>query len=259
MREQIGYYLAAILLLPFFPLLLLQGYLLKRKIPSLPEAKGPLNGDVPGESPVMSILAVGESTFAGVGIDSQQEGITRAMANQLHQLTQQQIAWDVVAKSGYNAQKARRRLVPAIKEKAYDLIVIGLGGNDTFELNRPLRWKRHMKRLILDLRAQFPNSKIVIANLPPVGHFPAFPLTFRWILGGLVRLHASVIRRLPEEIPDTYFMREAITFQQWAHKVDGHYKIDAFFSDGVHPSALTYQLWGEDIAAYCYEEVLTTS
>ena len=259
MREQILYYLAATLLLPFFPILLVQGFFLKKRIPSLPEANGPMNGQTPGESPSLNMLAIGESTFAGVGINSQQEGITRAIAHQLHNLTGKQIKWEVVARSGYNARKTRKKLISKVNGSSYDLIVIGLGGNDTFELNRPLRWKRHMEMLVLDLQAQYPDSKIIIANLPPVGQFPAFPLTFRWILGGLVHLHASVIKPLSKEIPNTFYINEAFTFGQWHDKISGDYTAEDFFSDGVHPSALTYRLWGEDIASYFHQNVLLTS
>jgi hypothetical protein len=185
MKEQLTYFISAVFLLPFLPLLAWQGSRLKKRIPSIGEAAGPRTGIYEGAKPPLRLLALGESTFAGVGVDQQQDAITSIIGKTLQEQSGRTVEWNVIARSGYNAKQVLERLVPKIPAQDYDFIVIGLGGNDTFELNRPLRWKQQMTELVEQLNNEFPNSKIVIANLPPVGDFPAFPKSFQLLLGGL--------------------------------------------------------------------------
>jgi lysophospholipase L1-like esterase len=251
MKEQLTYFISAVFLLPFLPLLAWQGSRLKKRIPSIGEAAGPRTGIYEGAKPPLRLLALGESTFAGVGVDQQQDAITSIIGKTLQEQSGRTVEWNVIARSGYNAKQVLERLVPKIPAQDYDFIVIGLGGNDTFELNRPLRWKQQMTELVEQLNNEFPNSKIVIANLPPVGDFPAFPKSFQLLLGGLVRLHASVISDLPHCIANTHYINRLFTLDAWNDRIEGDVSSADLFSDGVHPSALTYRLWGEDIGEYC--------
>ncbi|MEM6691861.1 MAG: GDSL-type esterase/lipase family protein, partial [Planctomycetota bacterium] len=82
--------------------------------------------------------------------------------------------WRVIARSGYTAQKVYEKLLPKVQSTQLDLIVIGLGGNDTFKLTPPNKWKRDIQRLILELRKRFPKTPIIFSNVPPIRSFPAF-------------------------------------------------------------------------------------
>lgn len=253
MKEQLLYILTAVLLLPFFPILIWQGTRLKKNLPRIGEAAGAREGIYKGVQPPIRLLAIGESTFAGVGVEQQQDAITSIIGKTLQQQSGRTVEWNVIARSGYNARQVLERLVPKIPAQQYDFIVIGLGGNDTFELNRPLKWKQQMIALVEHLNSSFPESKVVIANLPPVGDFPAFPKSFQFLLGGLVKLHASVINDLPKRITNTYYINRPFTMDDWNPRIEGTVSPSDLFSDGVHPSALTYRLWGEDIGLYCAE------
>jgi lysophospholipase L1-like esterase len=255
MREQILYFVGALLLLPFVPLLIWQGYRLRKNIPKLPEASGPMSGQFGDGRPVLRLLSLGESTFAGVGVSSQQDGITRHIARTIHEHKQVPVHWQVIAKSGYSARQVLEQLVPQLPDHSLDVIVIGLGGNDTFNLNRPLRWRRHMKELIQAIRSQQPNVAIVIASMPAVGHFPAFPRSFQLILGGLVDLHRRVIMALPDQLANTYFMSDKVSWEEWQKYLEPGQDKSDFYSDGVHPSALTYRIWGEQIGRFINEVV----
>lgn len=250
MREQIIYILAAIILIPFIPFLAWQGKRLRKSIPKLPEAKGPYKGSIKGHPAQLNVLGLGESTFAGVGIESQRDGITYHIAKTLHQNTGNEVRWEVLARSGYTARDVHEKLVPELPETPLDFIIIGLGGNETFNLNRPLRWRRQLKALITELAAKQPDSKIIIANMPAVGHFPAFPKSFQLILGGLVNLHRQVIIDLPLQFSNTYYMSEKVSWQKWKKHLEDGQTINDFYSDGVHPSAITYKIWGEQIGEW---------
>jgi len=170
------------------------------------------------------------------------------MAQYLHQHTGKTVQWQVLAKSGYTAREATDLLAPQIPVKPIDLIMIGLGGNDTFQINSPLKWKRDFEELIQSTRQRQPDCPIVIANMPPVGGFPAFPKLIQLFLGGLVSLHGKSILDFPKKYPNVYYYYHPIRFNDWESRTSQSSDINDFFSDGVHPSALTYQLWAEQIA-----------
>ncbi len=249
MFTQLKFYLGAILVLPFLPLLLWQGKRLRSKIPDLPEAAGPRKGYVGANQASLNVLILGESTMAGVGVSDQREGIAYQIAHSLHLQTGNSIQWQVVATSAFNAKKALKKLVPQIPNKTFDIIIIGLGVNDTIERNSPIGWKRDLGALLNELREHH-SCPIVLAHRGPVEYFPAFPYSFKLILGNLIQLHWQIIQDLEDQIPDFYIINDTIRLEDWADKVGGSTNSDKFFSDGVHPSKMTYQLWGEEIASY---------
>lgn len=255
MFYQFLYYLGALFTLPFTPLLILQGRRVRAAVPKLPEADGPRQGITGKGDPVLRLLALGESTIAGVGVNTHEEGFTGSLARYLNQATGRQVKWQVLARSGYTARAVREQIVPLLPPYPLGLIVIGLGGNDTFQLHSPLRWRWDMIQLARAIREKQPKAPIVINNLPPVGHFPAFPLSLQLILGGLVWLHGRVIRDVPSLFDEVYYLSKPINLKEWREKVPDGAGPEAFFSDGVHPSALTYRLWAEEAGAFILRKV----
>lgn len=248
MLYQFYYFFGLLLAIPLLPILILQGKKIRATIPDLGEAQGATIGQVGKGNQPLRILILGESTMAGVGVATHKEGIANALAQQLAKDLEHPIHWQVLAKSGYTVQQVNQLLVPQIPNEPLDIIVIGLGGNDTFKLNRPLRWRRHFRQLIWSIRKRQADVPIFIANLPPVGQFPAFTPLLQFFLGGLVYLHGQILRSLPTEFPNVYYNYAPINFEQWSQKPNAPSDPAAYFSDGVHPAPITYQMWGEDIA-----------
>ncbi|MCU0389508.1 MAG: SGNH/GDSL hydrolase family protein [Thermoflexibacter sp.] len=249
MKQQFYFLLGALIALPLFPFLLYLGKKVRRNIPQLGEATKNLNSEIMGSQEKIHLLCLGESTFAGVGVNDHQEGIVGQIAQSIHQHTGKTITWNVLAKSGYTAKQVSEILVPQIQESAFDFIIIGLGGNDTFKLSSPLSFRNNFIKLIKAIRAKQPTATIVIANLPPVGEFPAFPPLLQFFLGHLVRLHGEIIADLPSLFKNVRYANKQIRFNDWLNKINqNNATVNSFFSDGVHPSALTYTLWGKEIA-----------
>ncbi len=245
-----------ILTLPVLPFLAWQGKRVKKRIPTLPEAGGPATGQVGSGDNKIRILGLGESTIAGVGVENLEQGMTVKMAEEIAEKTGRPVEWQVIAKSGYTAKRVRELLVPKIPTKSFDLILIGLGGNDTFTVNSPKQWRKDFKTLIQDIRKNQQQAKLVIANMPPIGEFPAFPGLMKGMLGNLARLHGKAIRDFPQLFSNLYFIDKRIRLEEWMKKVDGPKKVADFFSDGVHPSPLTYAIWGKEIAKFILEKKL---
>ena len=69
-----------------FPVLLYQGKRTRRVTPRLPEATGDCAGQYGEGEPVFRLLVLGESTAAGVGVESHAQGLASQLALQLHQI-----------------------------------------------------------------------------------------------------------------------------------------------------------------------------
>jgi lysophospholipase L1-like esterase len=221
----------------------------------LPEASDNLIGKIVGNNEVIQLLTIGESTIAGVGVTDHIDGITGGIAKSLRDLSKKTVNWQVLACNGYTAELVNLKLVPQIPEHKIDIIVIGLGGNDTFQFNSPLIFRKHLRVAINNMQKQQPTAKIIIANMPPIGEFPAFPWIIQGILGSLVSLHGAVIRTLPKEFDNVFYVGNTIRFADWLKRTDSTKPLTVhdFFSDGVHPSAMTYGIWGEEIGKFIME------
>jgi hypothetical protein len=107
-------HLATIFTAPLFPLLLIQGYWLRKTTPRLPDATGPLEGTVAGAGPPLRLIALGESTVAGIGARTHETALAGQLALALNRTMERSIEWLVVARSGINARQSRQELVPQL-------------------------------------------------------------------------------------------------------------------------------------------------
>lgn len=253
LKDRLLYFMGILVAIPVFPIMFFQAKKLKRDFPDLPEAKNP-RGKTPGE-PGIRLLMLGESSIAGVGVDDHKDCISGQLATELSRLSHIAIDWRVVAKSGYTATQVRENLLVTIPEEHFDLIVIGLGGNDTFRLNTPWYWKKSMRELITALHKKYPEAKIVITYMPPVHTFLAFSRLIRFFLGNLTKLLGREMKRLAPDHDYLFYFDYVVSWEDWISHSKTRNPAD-FFSDGVHPSALTYRLWGQGTARFIHESVM---
>ncbi|MEM9261384.1 MAG: SGNH/GDSL hydrolase family protein [Bacteroidota bacterium] len=138
-----------------------------------------------------------------------------------------------------------------IEETEVDLIVIGTGGNDAFKLTNPSTFHREVVATITDLRNRFGTDiPIAFPNMPPIKEFPAFTPLIKATIGNLVEFHGEQLAKAIKDHPQVYFNEEIIRLRYWAKALKMEEDPTAFFSDGVHPSGLTYQVWGDDFAKF---------
>lgn len=244
------YLIGALISLPLLPLMYVQGKKIRSVVPRLPEAKG-TTGIAPtpaSSAKKLNLLTIGESTIAGVGVSTHEEGFSGTLARTLAEKLQINVHWRVYAKSGYTARRVVQDLLPTIAEEQAGLIVIGLGANDAFTLNNPNNWKSAIRMLIEALQAQHPNAVLVFCNMPPIKEFPAFTPLIKFTVGNLIELLGQELASVVKEYKNVHYFGEIIKINAWAKKLQIEANYTAFFSDGVHPSKLTYQLWAKDVA-----------
>lgn len=248
--NQLKYIFSAFFVWPLLPVMYWQGKRIRQSVPKLPEAKEP-NGKVRNSHPKhLNLVTIGESTIAGVGAPTHQEGFSGTLAQALSEKFKADIDWQVFAKSGYTAEQVSKKLLPKMKGTKADLIVIGLGGNDAFYLNSPNKWRRGIKQLIENLQKLYVSVPLVFINMPPIKNFPAFTPLIKFTVGNLVEMLGDELRNIAEETDHVFYYGRKITFEDWNARFGIAYEPEKYFSDGVHPALITYQIWAKDVADY---------
>jgi len=252
MTHRLKYLLGAIPSLPLLPLLASQGKRIRESVPKLPEAKEPSGSVANGFAKKKHVLLLGESTIAGVGVETHADGFPGSMVAELSNLYEVDIEWKVVARSGYTVKRVTEKLLNRIGDFKPDLIVLGLGGNDAFTLNTPWSWKKDTQLLINQLKHRFGNVPIVFTNMPPIKNFPAFTPQIKFVIGNLVEILGEELNQVANKLKEVYYDSKVIRLKDWVHLLEEGQDPGIFFSDGVHPSKLTYQIWGQEFAKFIH-------
>lgn len=85
------------------------------------------------------------------------------------------------------------------REFRVDLIVIGIGGNDAFELSTPKKWIKDVRELIKSLRVKFENVPILFIHMPLIKEFPAFTSLIKFTIGNLVHIPGDELEKIVKD------------------------------------------------------------
>jgi lysophospholipase L1-like esterase len=216
-----------------------QGFWLRRRTPRLPDAGGPLEGKITGAGEPIKLIAVGESTVAGVGASVHETALVGQLALALSQRSKRSVSWLVAARSGINARKSVTELVPKLSGLSADVVLIALGVNDSIEFHTARRWADDLEVLITAIRAEVGEALVLLAGVPPLDCFPVLPQPLNFVLGArsaaLGKASAAVASKMKRVLH--------VPFQ--IEKRDARH---LFCADGFHPSELGYRLWAEQLA-----------
>ena len=233
-------YLATILTPPLLPILLAQGYWVRKRTVRLPDADGPRSGTVAGASETLKLIAVGESTVAGIGARTHEEALTGQLARALSEQSGRAVDWMVVARSGINARDTLKDLVPQLAGYRADVVLIALGVNDSIEFHTSRRWVADIERLIAAVRAEVGDALVLLSGVPPLDYFPALPSPLSLALGARSAFLGAASVELVKRLKDVVY----VPFQ-----IEGKGRTDLFCADGFHPSELGYEEWAAQLAA----------
>lgn len=216
------------------PVLLVQGMRVRRRTPVLPEAAGDrlgVQGGTGGDG--LSLLVLGESTAAGVGVPTQSEGLAPALAAGLAAQRGGPVAWRVAAHTGFSARKVLHLLVPELPDESYDVVTVVLGVNDVLEMRSGRAWRRDIAALLDALRPRLrPDGRVILAGVPDMASFPALPQPTRTVLGLHARHLDEGLARIVASTP------WAVHAPAFGIDTDGLYA-----ADGFHPGAAGYRTW----------------
>lgn len=248
------YVLGVIITAPLLPLMYFQGKKIRANVPILPEAKGIEGKSIENSNRTLRLITIGDSSMAGVGVETHKEGFTGNLANELASKFSADVIWKVYAKSGYTAKKVKDILVPSIEEGELDLIVIAVGGNDALKLTSLKAWIHNIKGLIAAIRIKYKQQPIVFINMPPIQDIPVFTSLIKFIIGGLMDIFSDVLQNLVKDMDGVYYYPRKIIYKEYVKRFHLDADASAFFSDGFHASKLAYQVWAKDVSNFLVEE-----
>ncbi|KXZ70852.1 SGNH/GDSL hydrolase family protein [Acinetobacter venetianus] len=218
------------------PIIAIQGIKVRKKMPRLPEASGERDGVI-GSGKPLSLLILGDSAAAGVGVETQQDALSGAIITELgNEFT---LTWKLQAQTGNTTQQVIQA-AKQIRDQQYDIVITSIGVNDVTKFTSARSWLKQQKQLFADIQNRFKPKLIIVSGVPPMQHFPALPNPLAWLFGKYAAQMNQVL-------------------QQWLMPQDKfkfiQYDIKEFqalnlpmASDGFHPSKEIYAIWGQQIA-----------
>ena len=216
-------------LAPLMPLILWQGKQVRRNTLRLPEAIGETHLPAP-KSNALSLLHVGESTVAGVGVNHMRDGFTANIVKTLKRDGIHASAWI----QGCNGATIAdiNHLNPAICSP--DILLISIGVNDTVRMTSEQDWLTQLRLCVA--RYAGPNTRVCFTQVPDMTRFPALPAPLNQFLGlRAQKLHLALQTLCREQKWDLLEVDLPVA-HQWMAK------------DGYHPNAKGYKHWGESVA-----------
>lgn len=199
----------------------------------LPEASGERCG-ASGAGAPLRVLILGDSSAAGVGVETQKQALSGQLVNVLSQ--DYLVTWNVLAQTGATTASTLDWMQnhPAA---TFDVAVVALGVNDVTRSVPLRRWLRQSDQLFDVLADKFSVQRIYTSSLPPLGHFPAFPHPLRWLIGLTATRYNTHMTALQAARPDVERLQMDLPLDP-----------GLMARDGYHPSAKTYTLWAEQVA-----------
>ncbi|MCS5573911.1 MAG: SGNH/GDSL hydrolase family protein [Pseudomonadales bacterium] len=205
--------------LVLLPILVWQGHRTRQMALRLPEAESPDSGHFgTGESEI-SIVGLGDSVIAGIGIKVLSDSVTARVADSLAQELSTAISWRA---SGINGERLANLLFRLKKEPLpqADIYLVSIGVNDVTGLTPLVRWQMQVIELItlLDRR-----GRIVLLGVPPMQYFTALPQPLRQVLGIRAALLDKTLREVADTVERVVWLDASVNFDHRHLAQDGYH------------------------------------
>ena len=227
------YPLDLILIALLAPILWVQGVYVRWRTPKLPEAAGARSGTTGQGSPI-SLLIVGDSAAAGVGVTRQSEALLGHLVTGLAK--QFEVRWHLLARTGNRTSDVLKDLDGVAGE--YDVVVSLLGVNDVTGLASLTRWVRDQSALVELVRTRLSASQVHLIAVPPISLFPALPNPLRTVLARRGLRFNCALQEIARQ--------KSCYFQEFPASHPN--SLELFAGDGFHPGARTYAALGAQLA-----------
>lgn len=143
--------------LALLPVLFVQGTKVRKNTPRLLEASGERQGIV-GKGKPLSLLILGDSAAAGVGVENQKDALSGAIISELQD--QYSIRWKLHAKTG-DTTKQVFQAVQHLEQQNYDVVVTSIGVNDVTKLTSASSWIKQQNNYFNIYRHVFSLSSLL--------------------------------------------------------------------------------------------------
>ena len=218
---------------PLYLIALPQGLWLKRSAIRLPEAQGARKMSLKSDQEKkLSLLYLGESPAAGVGIKDIKHAVSAQVAYKLAET--QSIEWQLLAQNGIKVKELLLKLQQTETQLA-DICIITMGVNDCTNLTSNKQWQIQLIQLITELRNRGCHN-IFFTAVPPMQEFPLLPAPLSWIMGYRAHILNHLLKQVCQQHNAQYLAFSAVLLPQM------------ICSDGYHPNEKGADLWAQSIS-----------
>jgi len=216
--------------LPWAPLLLAEGLYARVATARLPPATD-VRGST-GRGPAVRLAGLGDSIIAGIGVQTQRDGLVGQVASSCAQRSGVRVQWQAFGESGATSARVLERLLPEAASFGPQLVVLSIGVNDAVAGVTPAAFKRNLKAIVDALTAsRGGGAAVVFAGIPPLDTFPALP----WPLSRLLGARARALQGAAVELTGYRGLRVVV--------FPGRLDRSGFARDGFHPGPEGCSAW----------------
>lgn len=144
------------------PALLIQGYAVKKNTLRLPEPDGNRQGTIGAGNP-LSILILGDSAAAGVGVQIQEDALLGSVLKQLK--NQYEVRYMLEATTGYSSAQIIET-AQNMPHQHFDVVITSVGVNDITKLTQPKNWIKKQQQLYSEINQKFTPHIIIASGVP---------------------------------------------------------------------------------------------
>ena len=223
-----------------FPFLIVQGYKVKKNTLRLPEPQGERKGQSSEidshHKDEISILILGDSAAAGVGVDEQSDALSGHIVEGLSE--RHNIRWQLEAKTGYTSAQLIKH-TQDLNNQHFDIVITSIGVNDVTKLTSAKTWMSYQRKLYRLINEKFSPKMMIVTGVPPMNHFPALPNPLAWLFGQYAKAMNKNLAQFVRKTENMYLIE--YDFEQY-RALNLSMAIDGF-----HPSREVYQYWANQI------------
>ncbi|MES0017572.1 GDSL-type esterase/lipase family protein [Mesorhizobium sp. M0036] len=159
-----------------YPVYVWQGLGVRRRTTRMLPAQGPVMHEISGKAPAISLLVLGDSSAASVGIGNSENGLAAQLAVMIAQRTGLAVRWRAAGFNSATSGQIRDHVLPNLSADPWTHIVLAIGTNDTKNFHSVPRFKKEFGGLLYASRAKWPEARGVVAGAgvhPRAGHAAA--------------------------------------------------------------------------------------
>ncbi|MEZ5871025.1 MAG: SGNH/GDSL hydrolase family protein [Nitratireductor sp.] len=223
------------------PVYVWQGLQVRRNSIRMPPPPHRGHVEASGKGKTLNILLIGDSSAAGVGVETIDESLGGLLPGLLAGATGRPVRLAIAGMNSATASQIRDHVVPHIEPRDFDYVLLNIGTNDAKNFHTGRQFCRDFGTLLYALRARFPAAQIIWSGVLDLQHVPALPAALGKILGIRSRLVNHNGRVLCHE-------RGAI-----APEPEWDVIPENFSHDGFHASAKGYLQWAQNLARFIAE------
>lgn len=218
------------------PALIIQGYRVKKNTLRLEEPAGNREG-YSGVGKRLSVLILGDSAAAGVGVNHQDDALLGSVISVLK--NEYELTWKLNAKTGHTTDQVIQ-VVELANFEHFDVVITSVGVNDVTKLTTADNWIKKQKILYQSIQDKFTPQLIIAAGVPPMHMFPALPNPLGWLFGKYAQ---AMNQKLAQ------FVQQKQNMEWIEYDLEQYRALNLEMAkDGFHPSKEVYQLWAGEIA-----------